>query len=687
MLDDAQLAALEESFRRGSISADEFARTLAASTKNVGQGAQTFSQQMGSAASALGSGFSGLTKSLANGQQGAAAFNTTIAGGSNALKSLIGNSDLFGGSIKALGEGAAGYVMKVNAQSDALFNTFQNLSKVGGAGVDGMQGVFDSMQKFGMTMNQLPEFGNMIAQNSEALAKLGGTVTQGVKTFAGVASGIQQSGLQAQFERMGITIQAQNEGTANYLRLQAMNGASSTKTQAQLTAGAEEYIRQQDRLSKLTGKSADTLAKEEEARMSDQRYRAVTVELEMKAAAARAAGDEATAQAAENQIAQNRALLDQTPAALKQGVQDLMSGFVNSPEAQKMYISLPQMSQAIIGQNFEASKLMTDAQKEASAAVPRMIGGAKAGINDATQAAFAGVVEISAKGRAMTATEADKAAKEAQDRLAAGTDLDINNQVAMREAQRATTTALDNLTELGVRPVTAAMATLSTGIESFVTKLPGTGEKTATEKKQQGKYAPAEAGYALGKTGKFFDTELIKKSGLEGKDPTEVLKETWGKLTDINLYKNLSMNSMNSMNTRTTGANPVNTTTGRSLFPSFGNAQSSVNMQAMQGFNQTQTSVAELLALTEQETRRVIDRRPAGPSEQTPTRVEDNRPEREQAAFVNAPDPAVMTSSITQGFGQLSSAIMQNTSSLDELVDLMRRSVGVQGRILQQSRN
>jgi len=395
---------------------EEKVRDLTESLKKANESSSSFGQSFSQAGKQIADGAKGLATGLANGQQGASVFNGAINAGSAAMSTLLAKMGPLGTAFDNIQKFATEYVVRANQQGDALFKSFQDLSRVGGAGAEGMTGVFNNMQKFGLSMSQLPEFGAMIAQNSEALAMLGGTVTQGAKEFANVAAGIQQSGLQSEFQRMGLTTKNINDGTASYLRLQSLTGASAKKSQEELTAGAAQYIQQQDRLSKLTGKSADALAKEEEARLSDQRYAALTRELEQKAAAARAAGDEAGAKAAEDQIAQNRELMAQTPAALKQGVQDLMSGFVNSPEAKKMYTSLPEMSQAIMSQNYKASEVLSKGATEATGTLDRNTALAKAGLSNQVNADFAGLRDLEAKNRAKTAEENAAAAKTEQDK-------------------------------------------------------------------------------------------------------------------------------------------------------------------------------------------------------------------------------------------------------------------------------
>jgi len=610
---------------------EEKVRDLTESLKRANEGSSAFVSSLKTAGGQVEQGLKGLATGLANGAQGASAFNGAISSGGAAVGTLLSNLGPLGTAFGKLTEFATAYVVRANQQGDALFKSFQDLSRVGGASADGMTGIFDSMQKLGMTMNQLPEFGAMISQNSEALAMLGGTVTQGAKQFSEVAAGIQQSGLKAEFERMGLNTKSINEGTASYLRLQSLTGASAKKTQEELTAGAAQYIQQQDRLSKLTGKSADALAKEEEARLSDQRYAALTRELEQKAAAARAAGDEAGAKAAEDQIAQNRELMAQTPAALKQGVQDLMSGFVNSPEAKKMYTSLPEMSQAIMSQNYKASEVLSKGATEATGTLDRNTALAKAGLSNQVNADFAGLRDLEAKNRAKTSEENADAAKTEQDRLKEGANKDINNQVAMRQAQTATTMAMDNLVQKGVGPVTAGMMELAVGIEKVITAIPGTGDKTSVSKPEEkrGKNAPATAGYG---------------TDVKFEDFTKFLKETGGAITGSN--------------------KPREVTTGTQAHQVFsGNAPRLADTTRTPVGNTSNVQAHNILR-------------------QGPPRSSDN-----PVSPGTGSSSSATTTDLPQAIMSLATNIGTQATSTQELVDLMRKSIGIQDKILQQSRN
>ena len=621
----------------------ESALTQAAGkTSSLGQ---AFSQ----ASKQLGNGVTGFAKSMSDGQQGASVFNGVINSSSDALATMLKEIGPLGTAFSKLTDFAGAYLVRANQQSDALFKSFQDLSRVGGAGVEGMKGVFSNMQQFGLSMDQLPEFGAMIAQNSEALAVMGGSVSEGTKAFAKVASGIQQSGLQSEFERMGLKIKDINEGTASYLRIQTLTGMSAHKSQEALTAGAAEYIAQQDKLSRLTGKSAEALTKEAEARQSNERYAAVTLELTMKAAAARAAGDEAGAQAAEAKLDQNEQMLKRLPASLRQGFQDLTTGMVTTPEAKAISISLPKAAQAVLDQTTKTQdqfeEMMVDFSGEMKGAAERGVGLAKAGVYEKAGASFSGLI---AGGKMPTGAAARKITEDQDKQRKGGGDVDVNNQVAMRQAQTATTIAMDNLVNKGVGPVTAGMLKLATGIEKVITAtIPKKyiGEKTSTSDTGRGTATPATAGYG---------------TKWKPEDLATFLEEAVAKG-----YKAI---------TGPTAPAVPPVTTGR---------QAHEVLTRTSGPRQTGPSTT----MSSEQANNILQRAAAGPNTNYRTNLGDTTLATERTASTTQQPAASNTGELTQGIMTLAQNIGSQTTSMNELVELMRRSIGIQDRILQQARN
>jgi hypothetical protein len=415
------------------------------------------------------------TRTMTAGAQGASVFNNAITIGSKYLTNFISDIPIVGGVLKTLGNSAAAYVAQVNNQSDKLFRSFQDLSKVGGSSAAGMQGVIDGMQQLGYTLEDLDKYKSVISENSALMSSLGGTVSQGIKAFGSISSGLQQTGLQTEFLRMGMTVEDINKGQANYLKIQQQTGQLQGKTTQQLTDGTAEYLRKQSELSRLTGLSVDQLAKKYEEDLKNERYQATMTELKMKAAA----GDKDSA----NKLAYYTELVQKAatmPEEVREGIRDTISGFGQQTEAGQKFARMSAGAADMIAKgagtvDSALGTLGSDAQRqrEATAGYVRAVGDQSTFFKQSTLLA---VEAFNQSGKSATANS--EAAKEEAAALRDGKNVDINNQVLMRQAQVATTTGLQDLVQLGVHPVTAAMVKFATTTENIVTAIPGVGDKT-----------------------------------------------------------------------------------------------------------------------------------------------------------------------------------------------------------------
>jgi hypothetical protein len=440
-------------------------------------GIRNYTYQLNQSLKQLGTTILSFGESLKDGKQGASVYNDSLKAGADAVESFTAKFGILGKILGAFITAGARYVIEVNKQSDKLFESYQSLSKVGAAGASGMTGVFRSMQDFGYNIEQLGDFGNLIKQNAESLALMSGTVNQGTMAFTNVAKGIQRSGLQTEFMRMGMTVDQINQGMGGYLRIQTLTGTAQRKTTSELTQGAAEYIKNLDVLTKLTGQSAETLQQEREARMNEQRFIAVQMELEDKAAQARLAGDETQAKAFENQMEQNQKLLDMAPKELRTGLIGAMTGFVGtSKEAEQLYRVMPELFQKVASQSFQAAETL-DAGVERAGSAMRGFGGlAKTGGFDEVFGSMAGLNKLRVKGLQQSYAEQDKIAREQQKDQIENLDGATQAQVGMRQEQMETTRGLQNMINQGINPVTKSMSKLSGAVESVTNNiLPGTG--------------------------------------------------------------------------------------------------------------------------------------------------------------------------------------------------------------------
>jgi muramidase (phage lysozyme) len=440
-------------------------------------GIRNYTYQLNQSLKQLGTSVLSFGEALKDGKQGSSTYNDSIKAGADAVDAFAAKFGILGKIIGTIVTAGARYVIEVNKQSDKLFESYQSLSKVGAASASGMTGVFRSMQDFGYNIEQLGDFGNLIKQNAESLALMSGTVNQGAMAFTNVAKGIQRSGLQTEFMRMGMTVDQINQGMGGFLRIQTLTGTAQRKTTSELTQGAAEYIKNLDVLTKLTGQSAETLQQEREARMQEQRFIAVQMELEDKAAQARLAGNETQAKAFENQMDQNQKLLDMAPKELRSGLIGAMTGFAgSSKEAEQLFRVMPELFQRVASQSFDAATTLDAGVERAGSAMRGFSGLAKVGGFDEVFGSMAGINKLRVKGLQQSYAEQDRIARDQQADQIENLDGATKAQVGMRQEQMEITRGLQNMINQGVNPVTKSMSKLSGAIESVTNNiLPGTG--------------------------------------------------------------------------------------------------------------------------------------------------------------------------------------------------------------------
>ena len=459
----------EELLRTGKVT-----RETADAFNDAKAGIKNYTFQLNQSLKQLGTSMLSLGESLKDGKQGASVYNDSIKAGADAVDAVASKFGILGKVIGGIVTVGARYVIEVNKQSDKLFESYQTLSKIGAVGASGMTDIFRNMQNFGYNIEQLGDFGNLIKSNSESLAQLGGTVTQGTQAFAGVAKGIQRSGLQTEFMSMGMTVDDVNQGIAGFLALQSKLGATQTKTQQQLTEGAAEYIRNLDVLIKLTGKNAKTLEDEQKARQADQQYRAVMRSLQKRGEA----GDQ---QALERAAELDNAMKRMGPENAK-ALQQAMTGFVGAgKEGEKLFRLSARAFAYASDKNFKASVFMDmlteDFSKQADA-----FGDGLANLNlfNDTFTNFAEGADMESKARTKSFQQQEAEAKAIRNSQAKNAEGAIKAQVGLRQEQMETTRGLQTFINQGINPITKGMSKLGGAMESVSSSIPGTGAETGT---------------------------------------------------------------------------------------------------------------------------------------------------------------------------------------------------------------
>jgi hypothetical protein len=451
---------LQKAFENGWISMDDFNRGM----KDVKIGLKNYTSELQSSRLALKKSVGDLVGSMKDGAQGASQYGDALTSGADYISKILSARGPMGYAIGQLVKGATMYVNAVNKQSDALFKSYNEISRSGATAAGGISELYNNMQKFGYGIAELGNMATLIQENANSLALLGGTVFEGTKTFSTLSQTIRDSDIGFQFEKMGINVDNMNKGIAGYLRIQTLTGQQAVETEEQRRKSAEEYILQQDRLTKLTGASADRQQQITEQALSEERFAASQRQLLRRA---QQENNEALKEEAKKRQAFNVYLTENVGPETARAFRDISSGYLTSPEARKFLRTFPEAAamiregasmeevQAAMKRGAQATGLATEELGKMGKSAEYVI--AQNEINR-----ILGIRDMA---------DADAARKKEQKVSDGATD----SMTGLARAQRRTRDALQDLVNLGVKPVTAGME----GLAEVMSTIPGVGANIA----------------------------------------------------------------------------------------------------------------------------------------------------------------------------------------------------------------
>jgi hypothetical protein len=271
----------------------ELLKVMQAVQKNTGgKGGASSTGSAGSAAGAAGAASAGT--SAAKGLSGAAskagalgaAFNKLatgpvgmVAGALNTLgntvTNTISNFSKMGDSVESAADQLSfipvvgGMFKAVASASQKAVDSYQSASKVGATFGGSVNSFAAAASAAGMTLDK---FGSLIAKNGEGMLGFGSTVESGAKRFANVAKNLQAtaSGLQA----LGYSTEEINQGIASYGSLLRIQGQTRGKSDAELAAGAKNYLKEMDALAKATGMERSAIEEKMKQTQQDAQFHA-----------------------------------------------------------------------------------------------------------------------------------------------------------------------------------------------------------------------------------------------------------------------------------------------------------------------------------------------------------------------------------------------------------------------------
>ena len=318
---------------------------------------------------------------------------------------------------------------------------------------------------------------------------------------------------------MGMTVDSINAGMAGYIKTQTQSGSLMQKageTQKQytdrLSEGAADYLRNLDQLSKLTGKSGEAIQKEREERLMNEQYSLHQRELQQKADA----GD----QDAKRKLAEEDKVLASTSGDARKGFMAAFSGFgMQTEEGRKLAMSAPEaFRMAASGTGAEAGKILDTAKGEFGKTMDNfggvmMAAGNKLFVNVSDMRGLENI-----KG---TYEERQKEVLAQQQKQIDQTGASVAAYNELIQTQRQTATNLSDMGAKGIVPVTELMITLAKEGRKLTDVLPGS-------RAEQEKNKPIRTEQAGGRqVGKPLDqmTEAERKTAPGGMSSETVKRE------------------------------------------------------------------------------------------------------------------------------------------------------------------
>lgn len=234
---------------------------------------------LSAASSTLSKSFDSVGKSLNRFSKGAvgamAGLTATLLKGSEKLSDytkvlndeLIANIPIVGGALSGLGNVITSSIQTFESWNDSLKQATQ-------FGASFNNNILMMRQAAGEAYLGLDDFVAILRENREGLIGLGGTATRGAKAFSKVASELMKpGGLGTTLVDMGYSVEAVQGGLAKFLTTTMKGTRFEMMNSAKLAELSGKYLINLDKITKLTGKSAEQQTNDMQIAAQDNMYR------------------------------------------------------------------------------------------------------------------------------------------------------------------------------------------------------------------------------------------------------------------------------------------------------------------------------------------------------------------------------------------------------------------------------
>ena len=284
---------------------------LASDLEEAKTGLKAFGKASATGAYDLTKGLGNFALSVGKGDTSFKSLNSVVDIASNALsgmaKAIPFAGEALSAGIKATAE-ASKFMLE---QLDQTTKAFNDLGRVGALTEQGMSGLQRQFVTSGLTLNS---FTKQIGDNAQALARFRGQAGDGADAFSEIAGKLTQGGDDS-LRRLGMSADQIGESVGSFVTQQTRLGLAQGRSNAELAAGTKAYAIELDALQKVTGLSREAIQKQQDAALSESRFRANYDKLVSE-------GREAEAK----ELMNLQTRVSSVSKGLGQGVRDLLSG-------------------------------------------------------------------------------------------------------------------------------------------------------------------------------------------------------------------------------------------------------------------------------------------------------------------------------------------------------------------------
>ncbi|NBO28668.1 MAG: hypothetical protein EBX47_06095 [Synechococcaceae bacterium WB8_1B_057] len=165
-------------------------------------------------------------------------------------------SDVFAAFAKIPGPlgVVAGLFEKLANFQQTQLNSYQQITN---AGVNFSGSLTDLRLQASMTRLTMAEFSNLIKNNGEIFANMGGTANEGAKAFVRASKSLLDSDAGSQLRALGYSTEQVNQSMLNYIAMTGGRNRKEMQDTEALSKSTAAYLRELDELASITGKSRE----------------------------------------------------------------------------------------------------------------------------------------------------------------------------------------------------------------------------------------------------------------------------------------------------------------------------------------------------------------------------------------------------------------------------------------------